>query len=107
MPNETDTIEIDTTVSMIHRSIKRVSEMLAQIELLRIMNEEGTIDSDTRTKYADRIGKEGRSLQESELICEQCGGDGEVVASYSPNNPGLIDIPYQRCPECRGTGEAV
>jgi len=66
MPNETDTIEIDTTVSMIHRSIKRVSGMLAQIEILRIMNEEGVIDSDTREKYAKRISEKGSELEEPE-----------------------------------------
>jgi len=37
-------------------------------------------------------------------ICSNCNGEGEVISSYMPNNPNLIDVPYTRCPDCHGAG---
>jgi DnaJ-class molecular chaperone len=100
-----DNIEIDAKISAINHSIKRVSAMLAQIELLRIMNEEEAIDLDTRMKYVERISKQGKALDETEKKCKTCEGEGEIPSNnFSPNNPNLIDTPYTRCPDCHGSG---
>ena len=77
----------------------------AQIELLRIMNEEGAIDSDTREKYVNRIANSGIALEESEIVCELCDGTGEIRShNFFPSNPGIIDEPYGTCPQCNGSG---
>ena len=98
-------LEIDSTISAIHHSIKRVSAMLAQIELLRIMEEDGVIDLDTRSKYVERISKQAKALDGAEKICETCGGEKEIPSNnFSPNNPNLTDRPYMTCPDCHGSG---
>jgi len=35
--------------------------------------------------------------------CECCDGTGEIIARHRINCR-TIDIPYQKCPECGGTG---
>ena len=55
------------------------------------------MDNKARIIMEERLGMEKE-------ICPGCSGEGEVVRSYMPNNPYLIDVPYVLCETCRGTG---